>query len=221
MSPIKLAAAAALAIAACGPYAPAEVPPPPALQPIGDAQAIEVMRAIDDAEVSMSDEVAGRLIDAVSRSYALDMAREHAQLQVQLGQVVESEPLVPAGDGVSSAIVAQATLDLADLRVVEGRALDFSYLYTQVQMHRSALALVDCGMSGHLNNAALEAFVLGTFRPALADHFARAVAITDVYAASASTPNYVEATRIASCADACDPFSPRTLPALVRRAACR
>ena len=185
----------------------------PQIVTLTQAESAAVLSTIDSSQVQLSQLARPRLVNTGAQSFADAEIVEHGQLDAELQALLQQQGLVPLASAVSAAIANDAAQWQAMVVSAPVGNADWTYVNAQLSTHRQAIIMVDCAIMPGLTNAALGIFVQNTVRPALQQHFDRAVDVASqlaqVPADDGSTGQVGSGLTVApttvSCAAACDP----------------
>jgi putative membrane protein len=146
-----LAAAAAIALSACGQTTAVETPPPveappaaPAAAMITDADFATQVAASDAFEIQAAQLAATKASAANVKSFAQMMVRDHTATSAELSTTITGMGQTPP----AAALTPQQQADLDALRALSGAAFDTAYVQGQVAAHQGAVTLFQNYIAG-------------------------------------------------------------------------
>jgi putative membrane protein len=196
-----LAAAAVLALAACGgseaeqqadastevpaPSAPAtEMPAPAAAAPaVTDPQIAAIVVAANQVDIDAGELAKERGTDPRVKEFAQRMITDHGGVNQAASDLVGKLGVTPEPNATSQQLTSDGEQNLTALRGQSGAAFDRAYIANEVTYHQAVLDAIDQTLIPSAQNAELKALLEAT-RPAVAHHLEMAKGIQTKLAGS-------------------------------------
>ena len=141
--------------------------------PVNDATIAAMLLAFNNTDISYARLAPARAEREVVKQFAERMLTDHTSVNLQVTQLLQKLDVVPE-DNVASLDMrdeSSATRDI--LRELSGRAVDSTYIESEVRYHQKFLTALDQELIPFARNGELKA-LLSNVRPAVAGHLAHA-----------------------------------------------
>jgi predicted outer membrane protein len=158
------------------------------VQFLTDAQSAAVLHSLNVGEIGAANVTQPKAARQTVQEFAGKMITEHSQADATATVLLQQAWITPEPVALSLALDASANQLSTQLVGLTGPALDAAYMNSQVEMHRTALTLIDCAILPSLQNVALRNFVQNTVRPAVQMHLDLATQIVGTLPGATATP---------------------------------
>ena len=120
------------------------------------------------------------------RQFAQRMIDEHVRLEQAMQAMLKQKGVAPEHNGYSYQMQQNLQPMMKELSAASGAAFDKLYMEHQVASHMSTLHALDTSLIPQAKDPQMKAMLQQQVRPAVADHYARALALRDAVASPAS-----------------------------------
>ncbi len=158
----------------------------PVAEMFTDAKVAGVASVSNMSEIQPSQLALTKAQNAGVRQFAQRMIDEHVRLEQAMQAMLKQKGVAPEHNGYSYQVHQNLGPMLRELSAASGRDFDRLYMSHQVGSHMQTLHALDTSLIPQAKDPQMKAMLQQQVRPAVADHYARAVALRDAVAAPAA-----------------------------------
>ena len=173
-------------VAPAAPVAAAPVLREPVAEMFTDAKIAGVASVSNMSEIQPSQLALTKAQNAGVRQFAQRMIDEHVRLEQAMQAMLKQKGVTPEHNGYSYQVHQNLGPMLRELNAASGRDFDRLYMSHQVGSHMATLHALDTSLIPQAKDPQMKAMLQQQVRPAVADHYARALALRDSVAAPAA-----------------------------------
>jgi putative membrane protein len=150
-----------------------------------DAEIAGIVVAANEVDIE-----AGRLVETKStneqvKAYAHRMVGEHTDVNESAKKLVTKLGVKPEETMISTGLRTEGKVNLAEFNLLNGNALDRSYIDEEIELHKKVIDTVDKQLLPSVKNQELKEMLVSV-RPSLVSHLEHAQKIKESLAGSAS-----------------------------------
>ena len=116
------------------------------------------------------------------RAYAQEMIAMHTRLEQQMQAMLKAKGLTAEHNGYSYQVQSNLRPMMQQLTSADARNFDRLYMSHQVSSHMNTLNALDTTLLPNARDPEMQAMLRDVVRPAVADHYVRAIALRDAVA---------------------------------------
>lgn len=140
---------------------------------VSDANAIAIVLAANNTDLSYARLVPARSTNAAVQAFAVRMTTDHTLLNARVGEIALRNSIVPEENTTSLDFRDHSAQRRDILRELQGIAFDTTYAANEVQYHTELLEAIDKVLAPSVRSTELREFVKN-LRPAVSAHLAHA-----------------------------------------------
>lgn len=136
---------------------------------VSDPQIAAIVVAANQVDIDAGKFAAEKSSDAEVKKFAETMVTDHTAVNKSAVELVTKLKVTPEENDTSRALKAGGEKNIADLRSLNGKAFDKSYVDHEVVYHEQVIEALDTALIPNAQNAELKAFLVKV-RPAFVAH---------------------------------------------------
>ena len=145
-----------------------------------DAQIAAIVVAANQVDVDAGKFVASKSKDSAIKEFADKMVTDHTAVNKSAVELVTKLKVTPEANPTSKSLEESGAKNLANLRKLEGKALDKAYVDHEVAYHEQVIKALDKTLIPNASNEELKALLVKV-RPAFVEHLGHAKHLQETY----------------------------------------